>query len=83
MQRRAQERFQFASSKLSYAQLGRFTPFISRHTWFDRAGLLGNFNNSAAGFSYRLTSSLAVEGAYARGGGQSVRWLQVHYAIER
>lgn len=83
LQRRAQERFQFAFAKLAYTRLGRLTPFISRHTWFDRAGELGNFNNSAAGLAYQLTPTLAVEGAFARGGGQSVRWIQAHYTAER
>lgn len=83
LQRRAQERFQFAWAKLSYTRLGRFTPFISRHTWFDRAGELGNFNCSTLGFAYQVTPTLSLEGAAARPGAPSVRWIQLHYTVER
>jgi hypothetical protein len=77
------DRFQFAHAKLSYTELGKFTPYIARHTWFDRAGELGNYNGSTAGVAYQITPGLSVEGAYARTYGQSVRWIQLHYTVER
>jgi hypothetical protein len=83
LEKRKSDRFQFAFARLSYTKLGKFAPYVSRHTWFDKADEQGNYNCSTVGFTYELKKGLTVESAYARPGDHSsVSWIQLHYAFE-
>jgi len=68
---------------LSYEKLGKWTPFISRHSWHDRADELGSFHSTTAGLDYQLTPNLILEGAYAHTSEQGVWWLQMHWLWEQ
>jgi hypothetical protein len=75
--------FNFGFAKVSYPNLGRFTPYISRHQWKDRSDQLGTFRGTTLGTSYQLTRNIALDGAFATAPGKNVRWLQIHWTQER
>ncbi len=63
------------------------TPFLSRHSWFDRSGQLGQGNYTTLGATYQLAKNFAVDAAYARRRAddtpRNIRWLEIHYTVER
>ena len=83
LQRKSSERFHFGYAKLSYENLGKWTPFVARYTWKDKSDAFGEFDSTTFGLNYQLTSYLSVESAYAATSDKGVQWVQLHWAWER
>jgi hypothetical protein len=78
-------RFGFAFARLNY-QLNTPTElYVARHSWSDRLGQQGNGHYSTLGAVYRINDNFSLEGATSRSGEtkKNIRWLQLHYTIER
>ncbi len=82
IRRRSADRFGFIFGKLSYENLGKWKPFLSRDTWNDRSGNYGSFHSTTAGLDVQLSSTLAVQAAYAhtsQPSRQNISWIQLHW----
>ncbi len=82
LRRRSSDRLFFVGNKLTYENLGKWKPFVSRHSWNDRSGNYGSFRSTTLGVDYQLSSTITVEAAYAHTSQQNVRWLQLHWTPE-
>ena len=83
LQHHSDQRFQFGFARVSYENLGKWKPFVSRHTWHDKADELGNFHSTTAGIGYQLTPHLGLEAAYAHTPNKGIWWLQTHLTWEK
>lgn len=81
----AASRFGFIFARLNYQLTPKTELYLSRHSWSDRLEQQGNGHFSTLGAVFHLNDHLAVEGALSRSGEQprNVRWIQLHYTVER
>lgn len=82
IRRRSSDRFSFLFGKISLENTGRFTPYLSRHTWSDRSENFGGFNTTTLGLTFQATPSLVLETAYAHTSQGNRSWLQLHWTPE-
>lgn len=68
--------FQFLFGKLTFKNLGNWSPYLGAYYWHDAAQELGNFRSAVVGLDFHVSPNLTLGAAYARANSRDVFWVQ-------